>query len=129
MKSLVVTLSGLLFLLLKTAPVSGAKIQPTAADSTAAGEIISPAGKRHIHMSLDDNWMASRENGQMMMDQKRFPNGMGGLAEYIHGLGLKLGICWNRGTETCPNQGHFNPQRGHRYLSEPGGHSGHTGGG
>ncbi|MEJ2393160.1 MAG: RICIN domain-containing protein, partial [Gammaproteobacteria bacterium] len=48
------------------------------------------AGYQYIN--LDDNWMAARQNGKMMVDRSRFPNGIDGLADYIHGLGLKLGI-------------------------------------
>ncbi|MBN2716567.1 MAG: glycoside hydrolase family 27 protein [Deltaproteobacteria bacterium] len=55
------------------------------------------------YINLDDNWMAARENGNMMVDRTRFPNGMDGLADYIHGLGLKLGIYGDRGVETCHN--------------------------
>ncbi len=59
------------------------------------------AGYQYIN--LDDNWMAARENGKMMVDRSRFPHGMDGLADYIHGLGLKLGIYGDRGVETCHN--------------------------
>ncbi len=59
------------------------------------------AGYQYIN--LDDNWMAARQNGKMMVDRSRFPNGIDGLADYIHGLGLKLGIYGDRGVETCHN--------------------------
>jgi alpha-galactosidase len=34
-------------------------------------------------------------------DPKKFPNGIEGVASYVHGLGLKLGIYSDAGTKTC----------------------------
>ncbi|KAK7755846.1 hypothetical protein SLS62_002132 [Diatrype stigma] len=36
-----------------------------------------------------------------MLDPERFPDGISGLAEKIHGMRLKLGIYSSAGTATC----------------------------
>ena len=40
-------------------------------------------------------------SGQVVVDLKKFPNGIDGLAKEVHGLGLKLGIYSDAGSKTC----------------------------
>lgn len=57
-----------------------------------------------IYCNIDEGWPTeSREepSGKIMADPVRFPNGIRGLADYVHAGGLKLGIYTDRGTETC----------------------------
>jgi alpha-galactosidase len=66
------------------------------------------AGYRYIN--IDDCWsLAARDaNGALQHDPARFPQGIKPVADFVHGLGLKLGIYGDRGIETC----------GHRAGSE-----------
>ncbi|OTF71092.1 hypothetical protein BLA29_006040, partial [Euroglyphus maynei] len=55
-------------------------------------------------INIDDCWSRkSREldNGQLLPDSDRFPNGIKYLADYMHKRGLKLGIYQNYGHRTC----------------------------
>lgn len=40
-------------------------------------------------------------DGNIQADPAAFPSGMGALAEYIHGLGLKFGLYSDAGLATC----------------------------
>ncbi len=55
------------------------------------------------YVNIDDCWQADERaaDGSIQPDPERFPNGMKALADYVHGLGLKLGLYSDRGTETC----------------------------
>ncbi len=54
------------------------------------------------YIVIDDCCQVDRdENGEIVVDQKRFPNGMKYLADYIHEKGLKFGIYSCAGTKTC----------------------------
>ncbi len=54
------------------------------------------------YVVIDDCWQVSRdENGEIVVDQERFPHGMKFLADYIHSKGLKFGIYSCAGTKTC----------------------------
>lgn len=58
------------------------------------------------YVILDDNWMANPArdaDGNLMADPVRFPSGIKALADYIHSLGLKIGIYGDRGSMTCMN--------------------------
>ena len=61
------------------------------------------AGYKYIN--IDDCWSienATRDaNGALQPDPLRFPNGIKAIADYVHGLDLKLGIYGDRGSETC----------------------------
>jgi alpha-galactosidase len=58
------------------------------------------AGYQYI--IIDDCWQVGRDSlGNIMADQERFPSGMKAVADYIHKLGLKLGIYSDAGTMTC----------------------------
>jgi len=52
---------------------------------------------------LDDGWMSmERDNdGNLVADPKKFPNGMKEFADYVHSKGLKFGIYNCAGTKTC----------------------------
>jgi alpha-galactosidase len=55
------------------------------------------------YVNIDDCWMApSRDSaGNLVADPNRFPDGIKPVADYVHGLGLKLGIYEDAGTTTC----------------------------
>jgi alpha-galactosidase len=57
------------------------------------------------YVNLDDCWsvMSGRDNvtNQIIPDPVKFPNGISGLADQVHALGLKIGIYSSAGTETC----------------------------
>jgi alpha-galactosidase len=54
------------------------------------------------YVNIDDCWHGERdENGFIRADPERFPSGMKALADYVHSLGLKIGIYSDAGWETC----------------------------
>ncbi len=54
------------------------------------------------YVVIDDCWQVGRsEDGEIIIDKERFPNGMKKLADYIHSKGLKFGIYSCAGTKTC----------------------------
>jgi alpha-galactosidase len=54
------------------------------------------------YVVIDDCWQVSRdENGEIVADKERFPNGIKYLADYIHSKGLKFGIYSCAGSLTC----------------------------
>ncbi|WP_152396611.1 NPCBM/NEW2 domain-containing protein [Paenibacillus guangzhouensis] len=55
------------------------------------------------YINIDDNWMTSSRdaNGDLVPDPTRFPDGIKGVADYVHSKGLKLGIYSSNGTKTC----------------------------
>jgi alpha-galactosidase len=58
------------------------------------------AGYRYVN--LDDCWQSARDaDGTILADPARFPGGIKALADYVHGLGLKLGLYTCAGTLTC----------------------------
>uniref|UniRef100_A0A8C4QU05 Alpha-galactosidase n=2 Tax=Eptatretus burgeri TaxID=7764 RepID=A0A8C4QU05_EPTBU len=62
----------------------------------------SHAGYKYVN--IDDCWTEKKRNattGRLVPDLKRFPNGIKPLADYIHSLGLKLGIYADLGNFTC----------------------------
>jgi alpha-galactosidase len=65
------------------------------------------------YIVIDDCWQVSRdENGEIVVDKERFPNGMKYVADYVHSKGLKFGIYSCAGTMTCQRRpGGF----GHEY--------------
>lgn len=58
------------------------------------------------YINIDDGFFGGRdsETGQLLIHPERFPNGLKGIVEHIHGLGLKAGIYSDAGTNTC---GHY----------------------
>ena len=61
------------------------------------------AGYRYIN--IDDGYFGGRdpETGRLLIHPTRFPNGLKGLVDHIHSLGLKAGIYSDAGTNTCGN--------------------------
>jgi alpha-galactosidase len=54
------------------------------------------------YIILDDCWSAGRNStGYLVPDKTKFPDGISGLADKIHDLGLKIGIYSSAGTMTC----------------------------
>jgi alpha-galactosidase len=55
------------------------------------------------YVNIDDCWMASSRDGsgRLVPDPVKFPHGITGVANYVHGKGLKLGIYESAGTATC----------------------------
>ncbi|XP_015282997.1 PREDICTED: alpha-N-acetylgalactosaminidase [Gekko japonicus] len=55
------------------------------------------------YVNIDDCWMAKERDakGRLVPDPERFPSGIKALADYVHSLGLKLGIYGDLGTHTC----------------------------
>src|SRR5256885_13063990 len=56
------------------------------------------------YVNIDDCWMTPNrdpDTGRLVPDPVKFPNGIKGTADYVHGNGLKLGIYEDAGTMTC----------------------------
>lgn len=64
------------------------------------------------YINLDDGWMMMErdENGDLVPDPEKFPNGLKHLSDYLHERGFKFGIYGDAGRKTCGgypgNQGH-----------------------
>lgn len=57
----------------------------------------------YSYVNIDDCW-STRErgpDGRLVPDPVKFPNGISGVADYVHAKGLKLGIYGDAGTRTC----------------------------
>lgn len=54
------------------------------------------------YVILDDCWSNGRDdNGTLVPDYTKFPNGMAAVADDIHDLGLKFGMYSSAGVYTC----------------------------
>ena len=54
------------------------------------------------YVNVDDGFFGWRdEHGTMQTHPERFPNGLKGVADHIHSLGLKAGIYSDAGSNTC----------------------------
>ena len=55
------------------------------------------------YLVIDDCWseMERDENGRLVPDHVKFPNGMKAVADYVHSKGLKFGMYSCAGTMTC----------------------------
>ncbi|MBQ1923745.1 MAG: alpha-galactosidase, partial [Lachnospiraceae bacterium] len=55
------------------------------------------------YVIIDDCWAKKTrdEKGLLVPDRKKFPRGMKAVADYVHSLGLKLGIYSCCGVHTC----------------------------
>ena len=55
------------------------------------------------YIVMDDFWMAPErdENGRMVPDPEKFPNGVKAVADYVHSKGLKFGLYSCAGMLTC----------------------------
>lgn len=53
-------------------------------------------------MILDDCWSAGRtENGTLLANSTKFPNGMKHVGDRLHSLGLGFGMYSSAGLQTC----------------------------
>jgi alpha-galactosidase len=79
--------------------VNDSLIRETADAMVANG--MAAAGYRYVN--IDDCWsLHDRDtDGRLVPDPVKFPQGIKGIADYVHGLGLKLGIYGDAGTATC----------------------------
>ncbi|MBV9336134.1 MAG: alpha-galactosidase [Solirubrobacterales bacterium] len=79
--------------------VNAQLIEQTAQTMVSNG--MKAAGYQYVN--IDDCWMApSRDSaGNLVADPTRFPDGIKPVADYVHNLGLKLGIYEDAGTTTC----------------------------
>lgn len=56
----------------------------------------------YTYVNIDDEWQGTRDSqGYIQADPTNFPNGMAAVADYVHGLGLKIGIYSSPGKTTC----------------------------
>lgn len=56
----------------------------------------------YVYVNMDDCWHGERDaHGFIQPDPVRFPSGIKALADYVHGLGMKLGIYSDAGKYTC----------------------------
>ena len=57
------------------------------------------------YLVIDDCWSERErdENGRLVPDHIKFPNGMKAVADYVHSKGLKFGMYSCAGTRTCAN--------------------------
>jgi alpha-galactosidase len=79
--------------------VDEALIKQTADAFVSSG--LKQAGYQYVN--IDDCW-AMRErgpDGRLVPDPVKFPDGINGVADYVHSKGLKLGIYGDAGTKTC----------------------------
>jgi len=54
------------------------------------------------YIVIDDCWQIGRdEEGNIIPDPERFPNGMKAVGDYIHSKGLKFGLYTDAGLKTC----------------------------
>lgn len=55
------------------------------------------------YIVIDDCWSEKQrdENGRLIPDKNKFPNGIKAVADYVHSKGLKFGIYSCAGTHTC----------------------------
>mmetsp|Transcript_19533 Transcript_19533/g.19582 ORF Transcript_19533/g.19582 Transcript_19533/m.19582 type:complete len:335 (+) Transcript_19533:147-1151(+) len=62
--------------------------------------------KGYQYINIDDCWALHQRNAndQLVPDPTKFPQGISGVANYVHNLGLKLGIYSDAGTNTCQGQ-------------------------
>jgi alpha-galactosidase len=54
----------------------------------------------YVYVNIDDTWELGRDSSGHMTANRKFPD-MKGLADYVHGKGLKLGIYSSPGPATC----------------------------
>ena len=61
------------------------------------------AGYKYIN--IDDGYFGGRDpkTGQLLIHPQRFPQGLKGVVDHIHALGLKAGIYSDAGANTCGN--------------------------
>ncbi len=85
-----------------------AELIKTVADAIATNGM-KDAGYEYV--VIDDCWQVKRDAvGNIVADPERFPDGIKGVADYVHSKGLKFGVYSDAGTKTCAgrpaSQGH-----------------------
>lgn len=57
----------------------------------------------YTYINIDDGFQGGRnaKNGQLIINEERFPSGLKPVVDYIHGKGLKAGIYSDAGANTC----------------------------
>ncbi len=68
----------------------------------AADQIIAAglAAHGYLYVNIDDTWEAGRDANGVIQTNQKFPD-MKGLADYVHGKGLQIGIYSSPGPKTC----------------------------
>lgn len=72
-------------------------------DVKQAADLIISSGMRdagYVYINIDDTWQGKRDAKGVLQSNEKFPD-MKGLADYVHGKGLKLGIYSSPGDLTC----------------------------
>lgn len=79
--------------------VSAEKIEAIADAMVKTG--MRDAGYQYV--VIDDGWMTNRRDneGHIIVDSTKFPDGIKPVADYVHALGLKFGIYSSPGRYTC----------------------------
>ncbi|HEU5331919.1 MAG TPA: cellulose binding domain-containing protein [Actinocrinis sp.] len=79
--------------------VSEQLVEQTAQYMVTSG--MKAAGYQYVN--IDDCWseMSRDANGNLVPDPAKFPDGIKGTADYVHSLGMKLGLYAEAGTATC----------------------------
>jgi alpha-galactosidase len=75
----------------------------TAEDVKGMADAIVSSGMKaagYVYVNIDDTWEGMRDANGNITTNKKFPD-MKGLADYVHGKGLKLGIYSSPGPKTC----------------------------
>jgi alpha-galactosidase len=90
--------------------VSAALVEQTAQAIVSSG--LRDAG--YSYVNIDDCWaMPNRDaNGNLVPNPMKFPDGIKAVADFVHALGLKLGIYEDSGTKTCSSSGGFSGSLG-----------------
>jgi alpha-galactosidase len=71
------------------------------------------AAAGYKYVNIDDCWMNGRDaSGNLRPDPTKFPQGIAGVADYVHGKGLKLGIYEVPAAVTCAGRGSFGAAAG-----------------
>jgi len=74
-----------------------------ATDVRSAADAIAANGMKaagYIYVNIDDCWQGKRDEKGVLHPNEKFPD-MKGLADYVHGKGLKIGIYSSPGPKTC----------------------------
>lgn len=75
------------------------------ADAIVANGLDS-AGYQYVNID-DGYWEGRGADGKLILNTRRFPNGMRSLVDYIHSKGLKAGIYSDAGDNTCGSENKF----------------------
>ena len=76
--------------------VSDAKVRKSASEMVSSGLI----DHGWTYINIDDGWEDTHDRNGNILTNAKFPD-MRGLGDYVHSLGLKIGIYSSPGTKTC----------------------------